>query len=147
MIYLRGDEMMSELLNRIKLERNKARGELTGRVKADILTLVLGEVDTLSKRTGKAPTCESVTAIIKKLIKSNTVTLGLVGPERGRLEALQNITLYELIPVECTEDEVYELLTGAPFSTIGEAMSFMEREHKGKYDKRMASKVAKRLLG
>jgi uncharacterized protein YqeY len=134
------------LLNKIITARNESRGVEANKIKYDILTLVLGEIETLAKRTGKATTDEAVVTIIKKLIKSNTTTISLVGAERGRLEALQNITMYEFIPEEYSEDEVYEFLSGVVFGSVGEAMGYMEREHKGKYDKRMASKVAKDII-
>lgn len=126
-----------------RAELRKDASQVTG---FKILTLLVGEVETLTK--GKevevAITDELVVGAIKKLIKSNTETIRLSG-DNPRL-ATENATLQAFLPTEMSEDQLREALSASGATSMKDAMKHLGDHFAGRYDKGKASAIAKALL-
>lgn len=146
------------MLELIKTSRAAFRGVPDAKAEYDILTLLVGELETSSKRDNSQITDEKVIAAIKKLIKSNNETLKLMEgesdlelklPKALSLKA-QNAYLKHFLPEEMSEEQIRSELQWShstiPFTSIGEAIKFLNGKHPGKFDKSLASKVAKELF-
>lgn len=135
-----------------KIQDSRLKSRKDNKVKYDILTLLLGEVETLSKRPNfkEEKLQETIISTIKKLIKSNQETLKLLndeqGDNKGRIQFLQNIILEELLPEEYSESQIRGILYDSGFTNIGQMMKFMEVKHAGKYDRTLCSEVAREIL-
>lgn len=134
------------MLNKIKENRINARKKIN-KIEYDILTLLLGEVETIITRGSKESSDSICTSTAKKLIKTNTETLNLLndpnGETTGRVQYLQNIVLMDLLPEEYSESQIREIILDSGLTNIGEIMKFMEANHSGKYDRSLASKIAR----
>ena len=135
-----------------EIQESRVKSRRDNKVKYDILTLLLGEVDTLSKRPNfkEEKLQEVIVSTIKKLIKSNQETLDLLkdpdGESTERIQYLQNIILEELLPEEYSESQIREIIQDSGLTNIGEIMKFMESEHSGKYDRALCSNVTREIL-
>ena len=138
-----------KLIDLIMHNRAIARTNKESKVEFAILTLLVGELETSLKREGKAvteATDETVIAVIKKLIKSNNEVIGLYG-EVGSAKFIQeNKVLGDYLPKQMTEEELTAALENIMFSSVGEAIKSLSESFPGKFDKAMASKIAKNLL-
>lgn len=138
-----------KLIDLIMHNRAIARANKECKVEFTILTLLVGELETSLKREGKAvteATDEAVVAVIKKLIKSNNEVIGLYG-EVGSAKFIQeNKVLSNYLPKQMTEEELTVALRNTLFSSVGEAIKSLSEAFPGKFDKAMASKIAKNLL-
>lgn len=132
------------LYEEVKLLRQEARKIPENVIEFNILTLLLGEVETLTKRDGSKPTDQVVMPVIKKLIKSNMDTIKHVALTE-KIERENNL-LYSLLPKQLSEEEIHALLTNGVFGSVGEAIKFLDSTHRGCYDRAVASKIAKGLL-
>ena len=134
------------MLNKIKVNRDLARKK-TNKTEYDILTLLLGEIETIMARGSKESPDSICISTAKKLIKANTETLNLLkdpdGETTGRVQYLQNIVLMDLLPEEYSESQIREIIQDSGLTNIGEIMKFMEANHSGKYDRSLASKIAR----
>ena len=134
------------MLNKIKENRINARKKIN-KIEYEILTLLLGEVETIITRGSKESSDSICTSTAKKLIKTNTETLNLLndpnGETTGRVQYLQNIVLMDLLPEEYSESQIREIIQDSGLTNIGEIMKFMEAKHSGKYDRSLASKIAR----
>ena len=138
-----------KLIDLIMHNRAIARANKERKVEFTILTILVGELETSLKREGKAvteATDEAVVAVIKKLIKSNNEVIGLYG-EVGSAKFIQeNKALSDYLPKQMTEEELTVALQNTLFSSVGEAIKSLSEAFPGKFDKAMASKIAKELL-
>lgn len=136
------------MLNKIQEKRALARKKINI-IEYDILTLLLGEVETIMARGSNESPDSICISTAKKLIKANTETLNLLkdpdGKGTGRIQYLQNIILEELLPEEYSESQIREIIQDSGLSNIGEIMKFMEANHSGKYDRSLASKIARSI--
>ena len=134
------------MLNKIKENRALARKKIN-KIEYDILTLLLGEVETIMTRGSKESIDSICISTVKKLIKANTETLNLLkdpdGETTGRIQYLQNIILMDLLPEEYSESQIREIIQDSELTNIGEIMKFMEVNHSGKYDRSLTSKIAR----
>lgn len=107
------------------LEATKAKRA----VERDVLRLVLGEVQTLESRNNKPLTDEQVDNLVRKVIQSNTETLGIFkGDPDDRYNKLveENRILNELLPTTLTQPEIEAFFLngdGPEFEQIRDAKS------------------------
>lgn len=138
-----------KLIDCIMHNRASARANKENRVEFAILTLLVGELETALKREGNTvteATDEFVIAVIKKLIKSNNEVIALYG-EVGSAKFIQeNQVLSDYLPKQMTEVELTAALENIMFSSVGEAIKSLSETFPGKFDKAVASKIAKNLL-
>lgn len=140
---------MTKLIDQISATRVNLRGDESEKAKAEysILTLLVGELQTASKRDGSEITDEKVIAAARKLIKSNNETHKL----KPSLKLIQeNQVLEQFLPVQLSEEKLRSELqfshTTIPFTGVGEAMAFLAEKFPGQYDRGLASRVAKELF-
>ena len=138
-----------KLIDLIMHNRSLARANKESKVEFAILTLLVGELETSLKREGKVvadATDEAVVAVIKKLIKSNNEVIGLYGELGSAKFIRENKVLSGYLPKQMTEEELTAALENIMFSSVGEAIKALSESFPGKFDKAMASKIAKELL-
>lgn len=124
-----------ELLNRIKADQLAAR-KAKEKVKASILTLLLGDIDLqASKPKGKTPL-----ELVGKFIKDLKFVIETSDSELAK-EELSIITVY--LPEQLTEDQIKGILSASGAANMGMAMKHMSMNFKGQYDGKMASSIAK----
>lgn len=139
------------LIDKVRKDRQDARAS-NATVAYGILTLLVGELETNASRNRSDITDDQVVQMCKKLIKSNNDTITLIDAqtEEGQAKVqkllVENAMLNIYLPVEMTEAEITKVLTDAKCATIGESMAYMLNNFPGKYDRGLASKVAKTLL-
>jgi len=92
----------------------QARDEVT----RNILGLALGEIQTAEARTNRSLDDAEVTAVVRKLLKSNEETLGLTAQEEKAAALRQeNAVLASLLPKSMSEGEI-----AAALAPVAEAM-------------------------
>ncbi|MBD8088592.1 GatB/YqeY domain-containing protein [Pseudomonas fluorescens] len=134
------------LFQEVQAQRQTLRKDPAQVAGFNILTLLVGELETASKRDGSQITDEKVVSVAKKLIKSNEETLRLTsGAGATKLDA-ENVVLRTLLPQELSEDQLLKILVDAKPGNIGEAMKLLNGQFAGQFDKGLASRVAKQFL-
>ncbi|MBD8614946.1 GatB/YqeY domain-containing protein [Pseudomonas sp. CFBP 13719] len=134
------------LFQEVQAQRQTLRKDPAQVAGFNILTLLVGELETASKRDGSQITDEKVVSVAKKLIKSNEETLRLTsGAGATKLDA-ENVVLRTLLPQELSEDQLLKILVDAKPGNIGEAMKHLNGQFAGQFDKGLASRVAKQFL-
>lgn len=134
----------------IKNSRKAFRNDPEVKPEYDILTLLVGELETASKRDNSEITDEKVVAAAKKLVKSNKETIKLL-EQSGKTEKvndlkIQNACLSIYLPKEMTEEQIRDAIKDSGAENIGQAMKALSSNPDAVYDKGLASKVAKELF-
>jgi len=128
--------MNIENVKALQIEARKAKDT----VKANILTLVIGEYETLNKRGSGA----GVVQIAKKLIKANEDSLSHKGDDETLKK--ENEVLDSLVPKQMSEKELRDVIEDAKLLNIGQIMKMLNSEYKGQFDGKLASKIAKEYI-
>jgi len=134
------------LFNEVQSRRQVLRKDPAQVAGFNILTLLVGELETVSKRDGSEITDDKVVAVAKKLIKSNEETLRLKAGAGAEKLVAENDVLRTLLPQELSEDQLLKILADAKPANIGEAMKHLNGQYAGQFDKGLASRVAKQYL-
>ncbi len=99
--------MLVDTIKAQALQAMKAKDSLA----TSILRLALGEVQTAEARTNRKATDDEVTAVLRKLIKSNDETLAVaVDEEQKRILTQENTVLAALLPASLTPEQIVEAL-------------------------------------
>lgn len=128
------------LLDSIKTQKTEARKDPARVIEVNILNLLLGEVETIELRTQKKFSDSQVVDSIKKLIKSNDDSLKHRASEKLVAE---NAVLAKLLPQQLTEDEIVQIIASNSLVGIPAVMKFLNAEYAGRFDKGLASRLAK----
>ncbi|UOL48719.1 hypothetical protein [Pseudomonas phage Astolliot] len=128
------------LIEQIKTQKNEARKDPDRVIEVNILTLLIGEVETVELRTQKKFSDSQVVDSIKKLIKSNDDSLKHRASEKLVAE---NAVLAKLLPQQLTEDEIVQIIASNSLVGIPAVMKFLNAEYAGRFDKGLASRLAK----
>lgn len=128
------------LIEHIKIQKNEARKDPNRVIEVNILTLLIGEVETVELRTQKKFSDSQVVDSIKKLIKSNDDSLKHRASEKLVAE---NAVLAKLLPQQLTEDEIVQIIVSNSLVGIPAVMKFLNAEYAGRFDKGLASRLAK----
>ena len=120
-------------------------------MKRNVLTTLIGELDTNAKRTGKALTDEAVVATIKKFVENAKFTMSKLSPEVELYKAYEQeaILLRSYLPLQMSEAELTGAILafiGEGFTTMGEVMAQLKYKYAGLYDGKMASAVVKKYV-
>lgn len=108
---------------------------------------ILGELETIAKRTGEAITDEQLYKKIKKTIETNSDNLKLVKSESDKEHIIkENNFLNDLLPKQLSEDEIRIILTELKPSNIGQAMKHLNTKYTGRFNGGIASKIARELI-
>lgn len=133
----------------IKQQRMAARVDPERAVEATLLTYLVGELETLSYRD-TVITDEVVIKMIKKLLRLNEEVLALAAETKKNTLAVEQRVLQGLLdehePQQMTEGEIRAALKDVICNNVGEAMKFMNSNFPGRYDRAIASRVAKELF-
>lgn len=116
--------------------------------KQDSLTCstILGELETVSKRTGKEITDENVYGKIRKCIGTNLDNFELVRTDADRAKiTAENKFLNGLLPQELSADEIRAILVELNPGHVGQAMQHMAANYVGRFNGGVTSAIAKDL--
>lgn len=128
---------MIESIRKQKLEARKVPERA---IEVAILNLLIGEIETVEKRTGKLVTDAQVIDGVKKLIKSNTETLKF-----GHVQKLviENQILEALLPAQLSEDEIRRIIAEQNLQGVPAVMQYLNSNYSGQFDKALASSIAR----
>ena len=144
------------LLEKIKADqvgfRKKALQDQTGntKIKASILTTLLGELETKYKKEGKY-TSTSTQAVISKFIKNNKETMEVITDihQYDQLES-ENETLSAYLPKQMTRVELTKAINKIVDTlgkvNMGTIMSNLRHSYQGTYDGKVASEIIKEMM-
>lgn len=154
------------LLDQLKADQLAAR-KLNHRLKADVLTTLIGETTQITteefKRGVTEVTDEKVVATVAKFLKNTKLTLENLATERARLIEAGGDTskvdertkaaetelaiLSSYGPKQMTESELREVINDFrarnPDANVGAIMAHLKTSFGGQYDGKMASTLAK----
>ena len=133
-------ENYMSLIETIRAQKNDARKNVTRTTEVAILNLLLGEIETVEKRTGKLYTESQVIDAVKKLIKSNDESLKHRASEKLVTE---NAVLTALLPKQLTEDQIRNLIEVNSLVGVPAVMQFLNSNYAGQFDKGLASSIAR----
>ena len=151
------------LLSRIKKDQLLARKE-HDKVTALLLTTLIGEAAMVGKNNGNRDSTDAeVVAVVKKFIKNNNETLRaavtdtVVNHVKTEIAILERYLPKQLTAAEIEkffEDSVYiwahEFCASEndkPEINVGVLMKELKNQHEGQYDGKIASQLAKKVLG
>lgn len=107
---------------------------------------ILGEMETVSKRSGKEITDKIVYGKIRKAIEINHDNFKLVRTDEARDKiTAENKFLNGLLPQELSEDEIRKILVELNPGHVGDAMQHMNANYTGRFNGGIASKIAREL--
>lgn len=133
-------ENYMSLIETIRAQKNDARKDVTRAIEVAILNLLLGEIETVEKRTGKLYTESQVVDAVKKLIKSNDESLKHRASDKLVTE---NAVLTALLPKQLTEDQIRDLISTNALVGVPAVMQFLNSNYAGQFDKGLASSIAR----
>lgn len=137
------------LLTRIKADQVALRlaGTDMDKLEARFLTTLLGELENDAK-SGKEATDEVIVAKIKKVISNNNDTIKLliqVEPA-ANLFRTENKRMERYLPQQLTELELSNIIVLLEAKNIGQVMGHLKSLYAGRYDGKLASKVAREYI-
>ncbi|BAU40058.1 hypothetical protein [Ralstonia phage RSP15] len=132
------------LLDTIKADRMAAMKE-GDKIAKDILTTLIGEVETKSKQ-GKELADADIVALVKKFIDNNDETLKLVKDDETKIETSniliqENLVLGAYIPKQLSFDEIATILKHTGYMNLGHFMKYLKEHYAGQYDGKVAKQV------
>lgn len=130
------------MIEAIRAQKTEARKVPERAVEVGILNLLIGEVETVQKRTGKEVTDAQVIDGIKKLIKSNNDTLSYGHVPKFVME---NEILTKLLPAQLSEEEIRRIIAEQNLQGVPAVMQFLNSNYSGQFDKALASSIARSL--
>ncbi|MFN3604761.1 MAG: GatB/YqeY domain-containing protein [Leptonema sp. (in: bacteria)] len=141
--------MLLEKLKKESLQSRKEKNE----IKSNLLSTILSQVKLIAIDDGhREPKDQDVIQVVKKFLKNieENIQLG----QQGKLtkEALEQALkekeiLLEYLPKQLSEEELKEIIRNSGAKNIGEAMKFLKENYSEQYDGKLASKIAKEILG
>lgn len=114
------------------------------RIRLGVLTLLLGEIDTMTKRDGSEATDDVVVKVIKKTLKS-LEEMKALKPIHA-VEDMEIAVLSEYLPRQLSESDIDLILKNRAPKTVGEFMKFMKDHYDGSYDGRLVSTLAQEYI-
>jgi uncharacterized protein len=141
--------MLFERMQKESLEARKARDT----AKAAVLTTAISQIKALALDDGhRAVTEADVMKVVKQFLKAVEENLALAA--QGKMDAtraeafkVERDILLSYLPQQMSADELKAALKKSGAANIGEAMKYLKANHDGQYDGKLASTVAKEVLG
>lgn len=138
---------MSKLLEKIKKDRLTVMKQ-GDRIVATQLTTLLGEA---SPSGNQEVTDQDVEKVVQKFAKNAKEMLKYTSDPQKQYNIEWEIVLYEsYLPKQLTEDEIRRIITHAQedlgLNNIGQIMGFLNKNHKGQFDGKLASQIAKEII-
>ncbi|MNH59522.1 Yqey-like protein [compost metagenome] len=128
------------LIDTIRVQKTEARKSSYRAIEVAILNLLIGEIETVEKRTGKIYTDAQVVDAIKKLIKSNDESLKHRANPKLDIE---NRVLTALLPKQLTEQQIRDLIATNGLVGVPAVMQYLNANYAGQFDKSLASSIAR----
>lgn len=137
---------MSEV-QKIKNELIVAR-KAKNKTALNVCKLLLSDIEYKERQEGESHTDAQVIQMVRKFVSNNELTISHSQnkDEINKLE-LENEFCKTLLGVELSEDELTEIIAKLNPANIGEGMQFLSKNHQGKFNGGLASKVVKKHLG
>ena len=132
------------LLAEMKADHLEARKERSVAI-TKILVTVLGEMETVSKRTGDPITDAIVITKVKKTISNNMDIISLNVESADEL-VFENKFLSHYLPKQLCKDELKEILSEVLFNNIGEGMRYLKANYEGRFNGKDAKEVVLSIL-
>lgn len=133
-----------KLIDTLKGMRSVYRKQPNLVVEFNLLTLIVGEVETISKRSLVELSDTEVLTIITKLSKSVNESLAVSSTDKLNLERdfLLDI-LSQFTPTQLIGSQIIFRLDQNGITNMGDAMKFLKSNFAGQYDGKLASDVVK----
>jgi len=125
-------------------DKNDAR-KAREKAKARTLVTLLGELDTIAKRSGAEVTDDLVVQVVTKFIKSLKETMAALPEDDSRyVDAVDEAKVLEIyLPKQLTEDELRNIIAELNYTNIGQYMKALKEKYSGQYDAKLASRIIK----
>ena len=135
------------LVEKIKADRMAAMKARNIGAKT-ILTVLLGELENIAKRTGAEITDDIVIKVCKKFIAGNNEVIEAGAKVKCECPILtaENVILETFIPKQLTKDELYVIIDALKADNLGTVMKHLKANHDGTYDGKLAADVAHTVL-
>lgn len=141
--------MLFERMQKESLEARKARDT----AKASVLTTAISQIKALAIDDGhRAVTDADVLKVVKQFLKGVEENLALAA--QGKMDAAraeqfkaEKEILLSYLPQQMSADDIKAAIKKSGATNMGEAMKYLKANHDGSYDGKLASTVAKEILG
>jgi len=157
------------LFDKIRQDREKARviiysKDIEGaeelkaleKIKYDCTTLLLGEVDTISKNINGDMSDNDILSICKKYLKSLDATLSAINDLNAEnIDTIQRITIEKdyinkLLPDQLNRGELIEIIDSFIVNNevinIGTIMSYLKKNYDNRYNGKIASSIIRDII-
>ena len=135
-----------ELLKNIQQGRLVAR-KTGDKIKSDLLTTIVGEFETLSKK-GKELTDADLVALLKKFKANNLETLNVKPDDEILIK--ENEILDSYLPQQMTDEDlknaIIRFIEVNEDVNMGKIMAHLKSTYAGLYDGKRASEIAKQCI-
>jgi uncharacterized protein YqeY len=141
--------MLFEKLQKDTLESRKNKDAS----RAALLSTVLSQVKTLAIDDGhREPNDQDVVKVVRSFLKGVNENLelaakGTLSEEEKAKSEFEKRVLEEYLPKQLGADELRNIMKEAGVKNIGEAMKLLKEKYDGQYDGKLASAIAKEILG
>ena len=120
-------------------------------LEAGVLVTLIGEIDTKTKTfsPARSMTDAEVIAVIRKFLKNLDEVLARLPDDadpRAAAFKAEKAALEGYMPGQLGEAELRAFVAARPGLSLGEIMAALKAEHAGRYDGRLASRIAKESL-
>ncbi|MBS0618459.1 MAG: GatB/YqeY domain-containing protein [Spirochaetes bacterium] len=141
--------MLFERMQKESLEARKARDA----VKSGVLTTALAQIKALAIDDGhRAVTDADVLKIVRQFLKAAEENLALAA--QGKMDATraeqyktEKEILLSYLPQQMSAADLKAAIKKSGAANIGEIMKYLKANHDGQYDGKLASTVAKEVIG
>ncbi len=140
------------LIDKLKKETLQARKE-KNEIKANLLSTIFSQVKLAAiDDKHREPNDQDVVNIVKKFLKSveENIALGERGeiPRQSYEQSLkEKEILLEYLPGQLSEEDIRKIIKESGAKNVGEAMRFLKEKYPDQYDGKIASQIAKEILG
>jgi uncharacterized protein YqeY len=127
---------MLESIKKQQIDARKAKDT----VKAKTLTVVIGEVETIVKRTGKQADDSMISSLVKKTIEN----LHLVASHSGYTDDVnyEIKVLEQFVLKQLSEEDIRKIKKESGATDVKSLMSVLNKDYKGMFDGKVAVTIA-----
>ena len=129
---------MSSILESIKKEQLQARKD-KDKIKTKSLTTIIGEIDTIVKRTGKEVDDVAVSNLVKKTIENLRIVLEHTTSDKEAIES--EIQLDAFVLKQLTEERIRAIKKEIVARDAKTLMQFLNTNYKGRFDGKLAMQI------
>lgn len=135
-----------QLFEKIKEDRMTARKD-HDRAVSSVLTTLVGELESQSKRTGLEITNDLVIQTCKKFIFNNTETMKLIISETKYDDlADENNALEKYLPMQLTNDQITSIINTLAVKNLKVIMQHFKDNYPGQFDGKNVATISKEFV-